>query len=224
MTTPITGAAGDLARHTIQLAVPLTDTAGGVITTLDLRQPTLGDRAKVQRDAGATSEMKQGLAMVSALSGVPAETLQRIKIRDMMKVQSWIKAVTALSDLPADFVSPADAAGEASRTFVLSMPIRTAGADLTELTLREPDLDSGIAVERFTSPAEQSAALIAHLSGQIIPTVMRLSLRDANEIDRYLGFFFDPGVLSPRVAEAPMPGPAMSATAGAESPSSSPSA
>lgn len=82
---------------------------------------------------------------------------------------------------------------ESTRTFRLAVPLTMPGAAPVEMiTLREPDLETGIAVEK-ADKAVASAAMLAVLSGHTIPTVSRLSQRDVVRMERWLDFFSDAG-------------------------------
>ncbi len=114
--------------------------------------------------------------------------------------------------------TPFQPALDPDRAFVLQVPVAGAGpAPLTSITVREPDLEAGIAVERSSETAAgATAAMIAALSGQSIPTVMRLAQRDVSRIERWLDFFSSAGEPSPAPTPAEIASPAVPA-AGATS-------
>lgn len=73
-------------ERTFVLAGPL-PVGSGALGSLTLRQPDL--RVAVAVD-GARLEAEKTLAMLAALSGVPAGSLLRITLRDLAAIEAWI--------------------------------------------------------------------------------------------------------------------------------------
>jgi len=208
------------ASKVFNLAVPITDDAGSTWTSITLREPTLRDQAAVQRRTSATGT-EQTAQLLSILSGVPESAVRRLKTRDARRMQKWERLLVADAiekDVAADDPT-ADLAPY--RTFVLASPIQTDTGALTEITVREPDLEAGIAIEKFKTTAEQTAAMLSALSGHPIPVVMRLAARDVARIERWLSFFSTDGEDSPSEEEKNNAS-GEAAPAGETSPSSSP--
>lgn len=196
-TTQAAGPAGNTTglTKTIGLAVPIRDDAGKVWSEITLIEPELRHRVHVQRQKTA-SFAEQTARMLSALSDVPESAIRRMKQRDARACNRWIEEVVR-SGIDADLL--AEAAGDIAdpfsdpRTFVLMAPVPTEGQPLTAVTLREPDIETGIAVERMELEGEKTAALIAASAGLVIPVVMRMRLRDVARLERWFDFFFGDG-------------------------------
>jgi len=208
------------ASKVFNLAVPITDDAGSTWTSITLREPTLRDQANIQRRTTATGT-EQAVQLIAALSGVPESAVRRLKTRDVRRMERWQRglvdeaiAIDVTDDDNGDHLAP-------SKTFVLASPIETESAPITEITVREPDLEAGIAIEKFKTAGEQTAAMLAALTGLPIPSVMRLAARDVARIERWLSFFSKDGELSEEDEMEDTP-PSDSAPVGETSPSSSP--
>jgi hypothetical protein len=193
-------AAGDGAlRKTFKLAVPVRDDAGHVWSEITVVEPELLHRVHVQRQKTAT-RAEQTARLIAALSGVPEPVVRRMKTRDAHTISHWIDDVVesgARADALAEMASGEERRHETSRSFQLLAPVLTADRPVTEVTVVEPDLEAGIAVEKMDLEAEKTAALIAICAGVTIPVVMRMKLRDIVRIERWMDFFFNAGEASP---------------------------
>jgi hypothetical protein len=189
----VTAAVPPPLTKTFRLAVTIRDDKGQEYRELTLVEPELQHRVKVQRSRTAT-ETERTIGLIAALAGVPEAAVRRLKTRDAFRIKSWIDEIAAsgvMLDMAAEKeggVTPEDEL-DSERTFSLMAPIETNAAPILHLTVREPDLEAGIAVERMDTVGEQTAALIASCSGQIIPVVMRMKLRDVARVERWLSFF-----------------------------------
>jgi len=205
--TTAAGAAGShttALSKTFKLAVPIRDDSGKVWSEITIAEPELRHRVHVQRQKTA-SLAEQTARMLSALSEVPEAAIRRMKQRDARSCNRWIEAVVR-SGIEADLL--AEAAGEIAdpfsdpRTFELMAHVPTDGAPVTSVTVREPDIETGIAVERMELEGEKTAALIAACSGLVIPVVMRMRLRDVARLERWFDFFFGDGEIQTEGAES----------------------
>jgi hypothetical protein len=167
---------------TIALTRPLR-MADAEITELKLVEPELRHFVASGRRASAN---EQTAALIAALSGISEEAAVRLKLRDAKRIQRWFE------ELRRDALAPggpgaSDEDVDDGRRFVLVAPIASGGDNImSTLTLREPDLGSGVAVEKFKSEMEQTAALLAALSGLTIPAVMGLRLRDLARMEAWV--------------------------------------
>lgn len=178
--TPAPAAAADnLKRLTLALSRPIADDAGQSWSTLTFSEPDLGARMAAERET--TSEVAQVTRLFAELSGVPETAIAKLKTPDARKVNAWLDALGDDDDATAPTV-------EGDRhTFTLLCPIVLDGQEpIKTITLREPDLAAGIAVERFKRRHEITAATIAALSGLTIPVVSRLKMRDAGRVEAWL--------------------------------------
>ncbi len=175
-----TTAAGT-AGNTITLTVPIEMGAAGSIETLTLRRPTLGDNVAAEQ---APAGMARTVAFWAHIAGVPVKAMERLKTRDAAKIQKWLHDASLLDQPPPGHIDEGD-----KRTFNLIEPINDGRT--TRLTLREPDLAAGIAVEKFKNEHEQMAASIAVLAGITIPETHQLDMRDVARIEAWLVPFVD---------------------------------
>lgn len=126
------------------------------------------------------------ISLVVQLSGIPEEAVRKMKLVDLRAVQKWVSHLRATGGA---LVSHDEATGHA--VFALVVPIPTNTAPIETIRLREPDLESSVAVEAFKKQHEQTAAMIAALADLTIPVVSRLSLRDLAVIEAWLAPFVD---------------------------------
>lgn len=204
-------AASSAIERTFQLAVPIRGDDGKEWSALTLQEPLLRHRVEAQRRKSAT-ETERTIVILSALSGASEAALRRMKSRDARKVSAWLDSLQVSARQADDLADAAEqndvVSGSAlplERTFQLLVPIDVPGAPVTSVTVREPDLEAGIAVERMQSPGEQTAALIASCAGLVIPVVMRMSLRDVARLERWFDFFFDAGIDMPAETAETLP-------------------
>ena len=190
------------ARQTYKLIVPVTDGEGSAVVSLTIVDPELRHRAQVERLKPA-SQTEATRAMISVLTGVPADVVGRIKYRDYLAIDRIIESMVSRG-VKADIATDAEryAAGgspdlDSTRTFKLIGAIATDAAPVSAVTAVEPDIDAGIAVERFKTEAEQSAAMIAKCTSLPIPVVMRMKLCDVLRLERWLNFFLNGGWAPP---------------------------
>jgi hypothetical protein len=123
--------------------------------------------------------LRQSMLLVSLLSGVPEAALNRLTLPDLKALQKIVAAASA----PKNCIVTD---GDDHATFELGDPIETDNATITTLRLRTPDVEAMLTAEKFKGPNKQTSAMIASLSGQMIPVIHRLSVADFNAIDRWL--------------------------------------
>ncbi|OYW56771.1 MAG: hypothetical protein B7Y80_01430 [Hyphomicrobium sp. 32-62-53] len=187
-------------KHVFDLAVAVPMADGSLLKSLEIEEPELRHRIAAQRERRAT-ESETFARYVAILAGIPEEAAQKIKHRDARKIKAFVddlKGRGVGADLEAERAALEASGGvppmlASSRTFTLLVPVATDGAPLTEITVEEPDIAAGIAVEKFKTEAEQSAALIATCSGQVIPLISRMKECDVLRIERWLNFFLNDG-------------------------------
>lgn len=193
--SPPASAPTPILKRTFTLSRPIFDEKGTTWTELTLVEPELQHQVKAQRGKTST-HTEQVAGFFAALSGVPEAAIRKLKTRDAHRMKAWVDTLSA--DGPED-AEPS--LHESERRFELVCPIITDNMPLTALTVREPDLECAIAVERMATQAERTAALIASLSGVTIPIIMRMKMRDVVRIESWLGFFLPDGEAS--MGEAP---------------------
>lgn len=159
---------------TLALTKPITKD-GARIDSLVLEEPELRHFVVAARKGSGQAST---IALIAQISGLTEDEATRIKTRDARAIEKWMR------DLRAS-VSDGDADIDDGRRFVLLSPLE-GPPRLEAMTLREPDLGSGVAVEKFKTEAEQSAALLAALSDTTIPTVNRLKLRDLARMEAWV--------------------------------------
>ena len=103
-----------------------------------------------------------------------------------------IKAVAS----PYDERSETAADGPQRRTFRLLDPVTVGGDTLTELTLAEPTLETGMMADAVAGMAEKTARMLVHCSGKTLSVVNRLSLRDVARLEAWLDPFWVAGAAS----------------------------
>lgn len=180
--------------RTFRLKVPVADKTGRVHTSLTIVEPEQHHYALMQREGGGT---KGSIAMIAALAKVPVDVIEGLRQRDHNPIKSWIEGL--LDDVSAgDPKADPDAMGDQTWTCVLRASIPTDGAPVTSVTVREPNVGSGIATEKMKTEADQTAALIAQLTGHVIPVIMRMKRRDVVRIERWIAPFSTAGEDSSR--------------------------
>lgn len=173
-----TAAAEELKRFTLALSRPIADDAGQSWSALTLIEPDLGARMAAERET--SSDVAQVTRLFAELSGVPENAIAKLKTPDARKINAWLDGL-------GDDDAPAPTVEGDRHTFTLLCPIVLDGQEpIKTITLREPDLAAGIAVERFKRRHEITAATIAALSGLTIPVVSRLKMRDAGRVEAWL--------------------------------------
>jgi hypothetical protein len=172
-------AAGTAAAHTIKLSVPLAG-ADGPIEQLTLRRPILADHIAAEQTPAGTA---RSVALWATLAGVPVKAMEKLKTRDGRQVNKWLTTDALHLDEPPP---PMKVDGDLA-TFGLIVPV----AGIDSITLREPDLAMAIAVERlnYKNEHETLGAMIAVLSGRLIPDVHQLDMRDVNRMGDWLAPF-----------------------------------
>jgi hypothetical protein len=172
------------ATTTITLAAPITDAAGKQIKSLDVREQLLRDRIEAERSKTASATMRAA-QVIASMAGIPADLALTLKTRDAAKIVAWPRTLEQRDD---EFDRDAG-----KHRFELLVPIATDGADITELTIREPDLAASVAAEKFSNEGEALAAMIAVLGDTTIPIATRLAVRDVERIEAWLlPFMTDP--------------------------------
>lgn len=170
-------AADAVLTKTFVLRRPIPGQNGKPISEITVEEPRLGHAVVAGRKTGAN---QQTIALLSAVSGVPEDSIKKLKTVDALRINVWLKTLEGTNEVVED-----PATGDV--TLPLTVPIRDGNKLITEITLREPDLEAGIAVEKMVTQHEQLAATIASLSGLTIPTVNQLRLRDVAAVEAWLG-------------------------------------
>ncbi|MFN3624622.1 MAG: phage tail assembly protein [Hyphomicrobium sp.] len=177
-TTPAAGTAGNSLQHSFTLQRAIPGANGDPVHELTVVEPELHHFIKAGRKSTLT---EQTITLLAQLSGLPEDSIKRLKTPDARRIQTWLSSLRDLS------VARSSARGDGdSRTFDLSVPLVDGAQIIGSLTLREPDLESAIAIERFKTEPEQTAAMIAALSGHVIPLISRLKVRDVGAIEEWL--------------------------------------
>jgi hypothetical protein len=75
-----------------------------------------------------------------------------------------------------------------TKTLTLSKPIKdTDGKEIRDLTLREPTVGDLIAAESFTGRIAYTTAMIAAITGIVIPVLKTMTATDFDRVDRAIG-------------------------------------
>lgn len=169
-------AAAALEQKTFKLARPITDD----VTTwaeLTVTEPTLGNEiAALQKAPKSAGPMERMTHRYAILTGVPAPALRKLKTVDFKAIERWLEGLEGgARELEDD-----------RATFVLAAPITVDGKPQSTITLREPDLEAAIIVEKVEGEALSMAATIAALSGWSVPQVRELRMRDVRSIQEWL--------------------------------------
>ena len=146
--------------------------------SLELEKPHVHHLVRAEAEAPGGG-LRQTVRLVSLLSGVPDEALNRMTLTDLKALQRVIAKATTPKDCTVT-------AADDHALFSLGDPIKTENAVIETLRLRVPDIEAMLTAEKFKGPNAQTSAMIASLSGQMIPVVHRLSVADYNAIDRWL--------------------------------------
>lgn len=179
--TKKTGAVASAGESCVfALSKPIED-KGQIHAKLTLAEPELRHMIIAERKP---SGAELAASLIAQLSGVSELAIRRLKIKDLRAIEAWIRGLRETSGCSFE----EDAGGA---LFVLSSPIETNGTPVERLRLREPDIEASIAVERFSKPHEQTAAMIAALADLTIPVVTRLKLRDLAVIEAWLTPFVE---------------------------------
>ncbi|MFM2422123.1 MAG: Phage tail assembly chaperone protein or 41 or 14 [Pseudomonadota bacterium] len=169
---------------TIRLVAPIA-TEQGEITHLTLRDPTLGELVQSDDHPG----MLGSVQIIAAAANIKPDTARRLKTRDTIAASRWFDSLVPPAPPPAldDDGEPkaVDIEG-GERTFDLLGPVEIGGKVVTQITLREPDVEVGIAIEKVKGAHRQTARMIAVLSGRTVPEVLKLRRRDVMVIERWL--------------------------------------
>lgn len=195
-----------VTKYTYTLKSPIT-IDGETLTEVSLCEPELRHRIASQR-SNSGSEIERFIVYVAALSGLPESTVRRLKHRDGKGIRELISQVS-LRGVRADLMQEAADGNGLSvpqggrKTFDLLVPIPTDGDPLRSIDVEEPDVAAGLAVEKFKTEGEQVAALIATMSGQIIPLITRMRECDVKRIERWFDFFLNDGASSRPELSAP---------------------
>ncbi len=174
--------AASASAPTVTLRVPL-KAGEKTITEVTLRPLTMADRMLYER-GGPGARM---LAKIACATGLDPDVVGAMRIDDSRACSRAIAAMeTRQVQMPPE-------PGESGRSFPLTSSIVVAGKPVTELRLREPDLEAAVAMDVFETDAEQTIAIIAALSGVPIPAVRTLRVADGEAMEAWIGFFFDAG-------------------------------
>lgn len=183
---PVVAADGTV---TITLARPIVD-KGKPVATLTLPPLTLAHKIASER---ASAGAAQSVALIAALAGVSEDAVRTLVLRDLRAIERAMRVPLDTARLPT---TEPNAFG---MSVTLSHPIATdAGAKVERLAIREPDVEASIAVEAVArndtrngrvvplNPSEQTAAMIATLTGLTIPEIGRLRMVDVAAIEGWL--------------------------------------
>lgn len=162
------------------LSRPIED-KGQTLAELTLAEPELRHMIVAERKP---SGAELAVSLIAQLSGISETAIRRLKLKDLRAIEAWIRDLRLTSACSFE----EDVGGA---LFVLSSPIETNGTPIERLRLREPDIEASIAVEKFSKPHEQTAAMIAALTDITIPVVTRLKLRDLAVIEAWLTPFVE---------------------------------
>ena len=175
-------AAPAAVSRTLKLSRPITDGNGMTWTEVHVALPELGHYMLAERET--TSEVSEAARLFAELTNVPEDAIHKMKTGDARALRRMIDAANETS-----FASDIRVDGD-RHTITLEHPIVIDGQPhIGALTLREPDLAAGIAIEKFNKPREQLAATIAVLSGLTIPVTRRLKMTDVRRIETWLAPF-----------------------------------
>ena len=180
-------------RLTLKLSRPIKADDGRTWSEITIVEPELSHHIEADRKA---SGMERAIAIYATISGIPEDAIRRLKTIDAKAIQRWINGLRGGEP-------PVDNGGV--WTFSLAFPIEVDGQPVAQISLREPDLEAGIALEKFNGkPNAQIAASIAALSGLTIPIVRRMKMRDVAQFEAWLYPFVadttsetSPGAMSP---------------------------
>ncbi len=195
-----------LAVLTHTLVAPV-EHEGERIGTITLTEPRAYDSIKVE--AKGVEGAKRLEALIWAISDLPDGV--HLKARDLGRIVKWLGGLTsdalALDGIiaaetevdPFDLEPGAGAASgmdeaeidalEDERTFNLLVPFEFEGRRVERLTATEPTLDAMLAGQKYKEPSRQTAAMVAAVTGQPLPVINRLALRDLNRVEAWLGPF-----------------------------------
>ncbi len=179
-------------RRTFNLSRPVPGKDGAPVGEIALEEPQLKHLIVAGRKSGIAETT---ISLLAQLTGLPEDSVKKIKTADARSIEAWL---LSLASPDAPVVSDA---GDA--TFQLSVPLVDGNKMISALTLREPDLECAIAVERMKTLEEQTAATIASLSGYTIPLISQLRVRDVRALEAWLGPFYEASTSAESEAGAP---------------------
>lgn len=171
--------------RTFTLRVPIIDDKGRPYEKLTVTEPEQHHYVEMQR---AGRGVAASFVLISALTGVPVSAIQQLRHRDHNPIKGWVEEIVSPPQ-GDDPVADPDAAGEQTWECDLAAGIPTNGPPVKRVTVREPTIGSGIACEKMKTEAEQTAALIAQITGLTVPVVMRMKRRDVVRIERWIAPF-----------------------------------
>ena len=163
---------------TFKLAAPITGVGDEPIAQITVREPLLSDRGEAERKH-PSSPAEQAIFLIARLTDISEQAAKRMKTRDAVRIRKWIFGLSVLENHDGG-----DRSGV--RAFDLMVPVPTDDEPLERLTVREPDLESAIAAEKFENETDQTAATIALLADTTIPVVKRMAVRDIDRIEGWL--------------------------------------
>ncbi len=171
--------------RTFDLKVPIVDDKGRSYDKLTVHEPEQHHYVEMQR---AGRGVAASFVLIAALTSVPASAIAQLRHRDHNPIKAWIEEIVSPPQA-GDPVADPEAAGEQTWQCDLLAAIPTNAAPVTRVTVCEPTIGSGIACEKMKTEAEQTAALIAQITGLTIPVVMRMKRRDVVRIERWIAPF-----------------------------------
>jgi hypothetical protein len=173
--------------RTVTLARQIATKGGARIETLTLVPMELRHSMMSETQRGGAA---QAAALIAALAGIADADARRLSLQDLRAIEA---APATAARLPT--LTPT---GEGVAV-TLAHPITIdGGAKVERLQLRVPDIEASIAVEAVArnerrdgvlvplNPAEQTAAMLATLTGFTIPDVARLRMIDVAAIEAWL--------------------------------------
>lgn len=181
---------------TFSLRVPVTDDDGKRYDHLVLAAPELHHEKALQAPS-ATRSGDGTVDMISVLSGVPVAAIRRLAVRDGLAIAIWLaeqRRAAAVSDDPA---ADTESDGAKRQTFTLLTPVvLDTGEVVSEITLGEPTLETGMLADKVEGQAAKTAVMLAHCSGRSPAVINRLKLRDVARLEAWLDPFWAAGAAS----------------------------
>lgn len=123
-----------------------------------------------------------------------------------------LAVLEAMGHIPPPAATTEAAAWQPEPQFTLTLAAPVQGQ--ASITVKAPSLGAAVGLAKFKSEAEQTAAMIAKLSGWTIPQVNRLRMTDVAAIEDYLAPFSKPGArkrATPGATAMPQSAPAPTA-------------
>ena len=201
-----------LLTKTIKLITPVY--AGDEkITAVTLTEPLFHQQVAAHKEAVA-KEISFFEVFVPMVSNLPRDAACSLKLRDAGKIQKWFKSINddAVRGAGLSVQNPGDEedtdpfamgsvstdAGPASgpddmlageREFTLLVPVVINGRTVTKMTAREPDLGASMKAAKFKGDYERTAALLSAITGEDLPVIGRMAVRDTEVMEAWMAPF-----------------------------------